>query len=193
VDLRKRRPRPWQRLTRGQLTQRAALTAAGLLIAQAAIAFAVQGLWWELSSLWLCPVLWVFAAGMVPGLAEYLRENDLIGSRRVTARYARTETGREGGEDGVGSVGGHRFVEVYRLPAGDGRTIEWRRHSRRPRDAPGVRRVWLVPGVPESRAESTGSFALLTCLGLLLVCLTVGFALAGTAAAAFCLLGPWLL
>jgi hypothetical protein len=56
-----------QRLTRRQPAQRAALVAAGPLIAQTAIMLAVQGMWWEQFSQWLCPVLRVFAAGMVPG------------------------------------------------------------------------------------------------------------------------------
>jgi hypothetical protein len=180
------RPRRQDRFTRRQLAVRAVLAAGGLILVQAAVAFCAQGMWRPAAGLPLCPLLWVFAWGMAVGTAEFWAENDLRRARRVSAHYAGTEPDPE--EAG-------RQVEVYRLPADGGRELLWRRSSGNAagRAALPVRRVWRWPGGDGDRAESTGWFLFVLLSGLVLAGLTLGAALLGAGAVAFCLAGPWVL
>lgn len=180
------RPRLRERFTRAQLVSRSAWAAGGLLIAYAAAAFALRGMWLDLALLWICPILWVFAAGMVLAVPEFRSEKPLRRARRVPARYVRTEPHRE--------YHGH-FEQVYQVQTGASREVYWRRNCGKTSDlaALPIRHVWLVPGGEKDVAESTGGLVILALFMSVLLCAGVVLVLAGLAAVAFCLLGPWLL
>jgi hypothetical protein len=177
------RPRLRERFTRRQLAARAAWAAGGLLIAYAAVAFLAKGMWVEASVLWVAPICWVCAWGTALSTVEFWSVRKLHRARLVPAHYVRTERRAQG------------FAQVYRLRTDDSEEVLWRRDSGDFPDLAALptRRLWLVPGEEEAEAESTGWFVFLLFFGLLLLCLSVAFALAGVAAAGFCLVGPWLI
>lgn len=180
------RPRLRERFTRGQLALRAAWAAGGLLIAYAAAVFLFRGIWLAAALLWICPIIWVFAAGIASSTVEFWLQKNLHRARRVPARYVRTEPDRE-------YTG--RFVQVYRAETGTSGQVLWRRDSGK---SPGlaalpIRRVWLLPGAPEDEAVSTVALVFMVFFLLVLACAGVVFALAGVGAVGFCLVGPWLL
>ncbi|WP_327288337.1 hypothetical protein [Streptomyces sp. NBC_01198] len=180
------RPRLRERFTRAQLVSRSAWAAGGLLIAYAAAAFAVRGMWLDLALLWICPILWMFAAGMVVAVPEFRSEKPLRRARRVPARYVRTEPHRDYHGD---------FEQVYQVQTGESREVYWRRNCGKTPDlaALPIRHVWLVASEEKDVAVSTGGLVFLAFFMFMLLCAGAVFALSGLAAVAFCLLGPWLL
>ncbi|MFG1811561.1 hypothetical protein [Streptomyces sp. NPDC049040] len=180
------RPRLRERFTRGQLALRAAWAAGGLLLAYAAVAFLVRGMWLEPALLWVCPIVWVVAGGIASSTAEFWSEKNVHRARRVPARYVRTEPDPEYHR---------RFVQVYQAQTGTSRQVLWRRDSGKTADlaALPIRHVWLLPGDEEDEAVSTAGLVFMVFFLLVLLCAGLVFALAGLAGVGFCLVGPWLL
>jgi hypothetical protein len=180
------RPRLRERFTRGQLALRSAWAAGGLLIAYAAVAFLLRGMWVYFAVLWVCPIVWAFAGGIVSSTVEFWSEKNLHRARRVPARYIRTEPDPEYHR---------RFLQVYQAQTGTSRQPLWRRDSGRTSALAALptRHVWVLPGEEEDEAVSTAGLVFMAFFLLVLLCAAAAFALCGLAAVGFCLVGPWLL